>query len=299
MGKKNNQDQEPLFTKMATGMFSGAIIGTATIVATVYAIHKKTSESNEKNITISESSGAVEFDNSQGKTSYEIGGRNEGVISLAEHLAVTQEIDKRTITIHGDYFDRSDAEIGESLSIDFDVLKEPKNGDFWRPIRDMDKLSSGQGYQIRFRVNKEKAFVYIFQEDSSGSVFVLHPSDPEFPYSRGRNPVAGGEWSLLPSPEECFFLDNATGIESIFFYVSEFELPNLKELLKPMNRATEKSKEAVNELTRSRRGIAGTKSMDIRSFPDTSLPVENEVKFRTYQTADGVISDEFRFLHVD
>lgn len=85
-------------------------------------------------------------------------------------------------------------------------------------------LSAQDDYGLRFRTRSE-GWVYVFQVDAGGKVTRLFPS-PE--YKTAGNPVEAGQVHLLPSDDAFFFLDEATGDETVHVICSPEERPEFE-----------------------------------------------------------------------
>ena len=93
--------------------------------------------------------------------------------------------------------------------------------DSFRPITRNDILHAGDQYKIIFTPPKS-AYVYIYQKDSQGEIFILHPS------SNSLNPVETGKIYTLPGETKSFTLDASTGKETIYFVSSPTKIAELE-----------------------------------------------------------------------
>jgi hypothetical protein len=105
------------------------------------------------------------------------------------------------------------------MALETAVIK--KSGDGAVAVAESDILFDGIGesikdqFRVLFRPNQQ-AHVYVFGVDAVGRVQPLFP--PAFPDRS--NPVGPGETVLLPGSSSWYQLDQYTGLQHIYFYVS-------------------------------------------------------------------------------
>jgi TolB-like protein len=98
------------------------------------------------------------------------------------------------------------------------------------PISDGASLRSGDQYKIFFTPDRD-AHVYVFQADSAGQLYMLHPSR-EFLGTRmdNANPVQKGREYVLPAPDKAYVLDDQVGRERIYLVVRDMPDASLDTL---------------------------------------------------------------------
>ena len=155
-----------------------------------------------------------------------------------------------------------------SAPLDFEVqyvYRSAGRGEL-KPLEDGAVLYSGDHYKIQFTPN-ERAYVYIFQSDSSGAVYPLFPQHAFGGPAGAGNPVAGnpvagnpvagnpvagnpvagnpvagnpvqaGRVYSVPGPDASFQLDDQTGEESIYFLARRDPDPRLDAIAAQLNAA--------------------------------------------------------------
>jgi hypothetical protein len=120
----------------------------------------------------------------------------------------------------GPWGDYVQARSGDApLALETAVLK--KSGEGAVAVPDSDILFDGIGesikdeFQVLFRPN-QASHVYVIGVDAVGRVQPLFP--PQYPDRS--NPIAAGESILLPGENNWYQLDQFTGLQHIYFYVS-------------------------------------------------------------------------------
>ncbi len=116
----------------------------------------------------------------------------------------------------------------EPMAIDTALLKRAGNQAI--PVPDNDILFDGIGESIRdeFRVlfsPNQEAWVYVVGIDAVGRAQPLYPQ--RFPDDS--NPIRPGEKVLLPSGDDWYGLDQYTGLQHVYFYVSPERDENLEK----------------------------------------------------------------------
>jgi len=114
----------------------------------------------------------------------------------------------------------------EAIQVEFAMLRE--NGR--KPpvlVKSGDTLKSGDAYFFHIKANKD-CYLYLFQVDSSGTVFRLFPS---MNYHTAGNPIRSKARLTLPNEGEVFYLDQTTGKEEFYFLASQEPLPALEDLV--------------------------------------------------------------------
>ena len=79
-------------------------------------------------------------------------------------------------------------------------------------LTDGSRLRSGDGYQVRVSTNAP-AYVYVLTLDSAGKVYSL------LPYKKVRHTKITGQ-KVLPSPDKWYWLDQNTGLETLYVLAS-------------------------------------------------------------------------------
>ncbi|MEW6619233.1 MAG: DUF4384 domain-containing protein [bacterium] len=104
-------------------------------------------------------------------------------------------------------------------------------------------LSSKDNYQFKIKPDT-KCYLYIYQIDSSGKFDILFPN---VKYSRETNPLKEGVSYWIPSEDTCYYLDEKTGEEKLYFLASSRSSNNLfSEKLKVL--PVEKRKETIQKM---------------------------------------------------
>jgi len=93
-------------------------------------------------------------------------------------------------------------------------------------VKTGDTLKSGDAYFFHIKASKD-CHLYLFQVDSSGTVFRLFPNSA---YHTGGNPIRGKARVTLPNEGEVFYLDQTPGKEEFYFLASQEPVPTLEEL---------------------------------------------------------------------
>jgi len=117
---------------------------------------------------------------------------------------------------------------GEAITLRTSIVGEHKVGEEWFPVdvKEGASLQSGDGLKIRFQTDKD-AYVYVLLLDSRGKGSVLFPSE-EIATS---NEVQAGKSYLIPPEDLWFYLDEHTGIETIYVLASLHPMPDIEELV--------------------------------------------------------------------
>ncbi len=110
--------------------------------------------------------------------------------------------------------------ITPDLSFDIKYTYRPKTGSKFTTLTDNTVLHSGDYYKIIFTPS-ETAYVYIFQQGSSGNIFRLFPMKSFGGVTVNNfNPVQPGIKYYIPAKGKSFFLDEQTGTEKLYFITS-------------------------------------------------------------------------------
>jgi len=149
------------------------------------------------------------------------------------------------------------------LQVDIDVLKEAYVGGRYQAlsVADGDVLTRQDNYKVAFRANTS-CYVYIVQLDATGKM------DPIFPgaYAGASNPVQAGTLYTVPANGQWFFLDQNTGIETIYFIVSQTRRPDLDRLVQQFAQTNptlvQLSPLSLQQNVSFTRGIAGVRPGD-------------------------------------
>ncbi|OGR39791.1 MAG: hypothetical protein A2051_06565 [Desulfovibrionales bacterium GWA2_65_9] len=112
-----------------------------------------------------------------------------------------------------------------AIQVEFAMLRE--NGKKPpTPVKTGDTLKSGDAYFFHAKTSKD-CHLYLFQVDSSGTVFRLFPNSA---YHTGGNPIRGRTRITLPNEGEVFYLDQTTGKEEFYFLASQEPVSALEAL---------------------------------------------------------------------
>jgi hypothetical protein len=112
-----------------------------------------------------------------------------------------------------------------AVQVEFSMLRE-RGKKPPTPVKPGDTLKSGESYFFHIKPSKE-CFLYLFQVDSSGTVFRLFPNDK---YHTGGNPIQANARMTLPNEGEVFYLDQTSGREEFYFLASQEPLEQLETL---------------------------------------------------------------------
>lgn len=104
-----------------------------------------------------------------------------------------------------------------SLHFQVNYLYRPAGQGELRPLTEGSKLHSGDQYKV-WLTAEQKSYVYIFQLDSSQTIYRLFPlKDFQGVTVNQINPVQTGRQYHLPSQDQAFTLDRRVGQEKIYF----------------------------------------------------------------------------------
>jgi hypothetical protein len=140
-----------------------------------------------------------------------------------------QETQYPRTTTSGEYSYGQVYGIPTQLEVQIDLLKEVYEGGRYhaRPIINGDTLTRDDNYKVMFKSNI-RCFMYVAQLDSTGKL------DPIFPSSRlsWGNPLESQVIYSIPQDNEWFYLDENTGVETVYFIASRTRRPDLEELFR-------------------------------------------------------------------
>ena len=133
-------------------------------------------------------------------------------------------------------------------------------------IKEASILHSYDNFQIHFTTNKD-AFVYILIFDSANEAHLLFP-DPKIPLS---NNIKGVTEYSVPTAGKWFWLDENTGIETIYVLASETPLNDIAGLLKEMEGVNTQKKKGISTQIKDKinileRGVGGITEGNAKSF---------------------------------
>jgi hypothetical protein len=112
-------------------------------------------------------------------------------------------------------------------------------------------LYSGDAYKIIFTPS-EKAYVYIFQKDSSQNIYQLFPMKSFKGVTVNNfNPVLPDKTYYIPAPNKLFFLDNQIGEEMIYFIATRKPQTNLEQQFQQIETARHDNKFAEIDLAQT------------------------------------------------
>ena len=117
----------------------------------------------------------------------------------------------------------------QELAVEIDVVKEVYvNGRYQaRRVADGDVLTRNDNYKAIFRCNM-RCYMYIVQLDSTGKMDPIFPSK-HFAWG---NPVQPHTVFSLPPENKWFYLDENTGVETIYFIASRSRRMDLEQLFR-------------------------------------------------------------------
>jgi hypothetical protein len=183
----------------------------------------------------------------------------------------------------------------QNLQVEIDVVKEAYVSGRYRarPVLNGDTLTQNDNYKVMFRSNM-RCYIYITQLDSTGKM------DPIFPsrYFSWGNPVEPHTLYSLPLANRWFYLDENTGVETIYFIASRSRRLDLEQLFRKFE---EKNKSLVQLAPVSldssvviTRGIGGVRPgrKQVVDFQDGSQGHYSSTLFNSIQ-ADFVMTRWF------
>ncbi|HYE91492.1 MAG TPA: DUF4384 domain-containing protein [Terriglobales bacterium] len=158
------------------------------------------------------------------------------------------------------------------LRLEMAVVASRRSGrgadQFLGQVREGDRLRSNDDLKIHFRTNAD-AYVYLIWVDTRGEASVQFPSR-----QAGRdNRVRGGQRYAVPQGDiEWFYLDNATGTETLYLIASYEPLTDLDALARQVERGQgagmQQNLDRLFDDLRSR-GVGG-----VREGPQVSVPTK-------------------------
>jgi hypothetical protein len=127
----------------------------------------------------------------------------------------------------------------QDLEVQIDVVKEAYVAGQYqaRTLADGDTLTQNDNYKIMFQCNM-RCYMYIVQLDSSGKMDPIFPSS----YFSWGNPTQIHTLYSLPPQNNWFYLDENTGVETIYFIASRSRRLDLEQLFRKFE---EKNKSLV------------------------------------------------------
>jgi hypothetical protein len=127
----------------------------------------------------------------------------------------------------------------QDLEVQIDVVKEAYVAGQYqaRTLADGDTLTQNDNYKIMFQCNM-RCYMYIVQLDSSGKMDPIFPSS----YFSWGNPTQIHTLYSLPPQNKWFYLDENTGVETIYFIASRSRRLDLEQLFRKFE---EKNKSLV------------------------------------------------------
>ena len=112
------------------------------------------------------------------------------------------------------------AEAAAYLSFGVNFIYRAQDEKNFQPLTPESILRSGDSYKIIFTPDRN-VYVYIFQVDSSGKMVRLFPMKSFGGVTVNNfNPVTRGQTYHIPAENKSFFLDQQTGVETIYFLAS-------------------------------------------------------------------------------
>lgn len=132
----------------------------------------------------------------------------------------------------------------EPLNIDVKYVYYPQDKGKVNNLIDGQFLYSGDRYQIIFTPT-EKAYLYVFQTDSSQKISRLFPMEKfNEMIINNLNPVMPNKTDYIPAANQAFVLDNQIGEETIYFIAARQPLTELEQEYEALEKAQqEKSSE--------------------------------------------------------
>lgn len=134
-------------------------------------------------------------------------------------------------------------------------------------LTDGSRLRSGDGYQVRVSTNAP-AYVYVLTLDSAGKVYSL------LPYKQIHHTKISGQ-KVLPSADKWYWLDQNTGLETLYVLASYEPLKDLPRRMKEVERVAQDRMAAARRLA----GVIPSAEGDIR-WRKTARPTEGVAVIR-------------------
>jgi len=164
-------------------------------------------------------------------------------------------------------------------------------------IKEGSILHSFDNFQVHFQTNRD-AYVYILIYDSSNEAHLLFP-DPKISIS---NNIKGSVEYSVPSAGQWFWLDENTGVETIYVLASEKPLDDIQRLLKDMEGVAVKEKKVLSEKIRGEiisleRGVGGITEGKAKSFKlKSGKSIQNITEI---VKGTGAVVRAISFRHID
>ncbi len=164
-------------------------------------------------------------------------------------------------------------------------------------VREGSVLRSSDNFQVHFKTNRD-AYVYILLFDSTHEAGQLFP-DPKIPLS---NRAKAAAENSVPPASQWFWLDDKTGIETIYVLASESPLDEIQRLLREMAGAAKKQRKEASEKIREEikiveRGVGGITEGKAKSFKLKDGKVIQSVTEIVRGT--GAVVRAVSFRHID
>jgi Domain of unknown function (DUF4384) len=169
------------------------------------------------------------------------------------------------------------AVVDDPKPLSFRVSYSYRDGGNGKPkrIENDTILRSGDHYKIQFTPN-EDSYVYIFQIDSSDTIYQLFPMEKWKNLTlKNRNPVRAGVGYVLPADNKSFVLDDQRGSEIIYFIATRDEDPNIRELAERLRDARRRGDPVRDKrLQQALTGEIQKRGVLVETIPDPDSRVE-------------------------
>jgi hypothetical protein len=181
------------------------------------------------------------------------------------------------------------------MSFKVNYIYRPSGKGDLKPLENGGVLKSGDHYKIRF-TPEESGYVYIFQVDSSGTVYQLFPMQEwQGVVLDNNNPVRAGTTYMLPADNKSFVLDNQNGSETIYFMASRKQDPDISKLAEQLSSARQRGNTRLDSSTqqalKSTLKTRGPAKIVTDPTTETEVSWNKEEKFKvSQQRLDGLCS---------
>jgi hypothetical protein len=121
------------------------------------------------------------------------------------------------------------------MNFQYTMFHRPSKTGITKKLNIGDEVKSGEGVKVDMRSSQE-VFVYLFNIDSQGNVYVVFPNNDPKCGKLCINPVTpNAKYEFPENPDNFFELDDNKGKEEFLFLVFREENPELDSLVKKIN----------------------------------------------------------------
>lgn len=170
------------------------------------------------------------------------------------------------------------------LELGFEILVRHNGTQAFVPLHEGEEMASSVDDYCVLVSPAMSGYLYVLQQDATGQVQWLFPSNTSSGFSSGSNPVAGGKVLSVPSdPEKVLFLDSTLGTETIVVAFSATPRPELEKALHLEGKGSKASASAATQhLLESDRGAGGMRRVPA-STVNLDAPEGKKIDGRVYR----------------